>query len=50
MGARSGTWDKAFQAQKEDPSTSFHVGVCDVAASDVRKGAGKQTSADWCKL
>lgn len=32
--------DRHFQAQT-DPSSSFHVGVCDAAASDPRRAAGK---------
>lgn len=35
-GERSEEWDKVFQAEK-DPSTSFHVGKCDGAASDPRE-------------
>jgi len=33
-----------LSSSKKDPSMSFHVGVCDVAASDLSKGTGK------CKL
>lgn len=40
-GGRSEKWDKVLQAQKKDPGTSFHIGVCDVAAADLRKRAGK---------
>lgn len=41
-GREGGRLDKVFQAPK-DASTSFHVGVSNVAASDLRKGAGKPT-------